>query len=183
MVTNNQSFNEIYEKYKNLVLKTAYKYSGDYSLADDIMQETFFALYKDMQKKNYQYAEQYKNLKAWLITTAKNATINQVKKRANEVSIFEAEEDLLGESPEEQMIEETGKRENARLHRRIMADLYEKNPRWYRAIFLACYLKIKQEEAAEIMGMNKGAFHLLLHRARGWIRKKYSVEYEELMRY
>lgn len=183
MVTENKQFNEIYEKYKNLVLKTAYKYSGDYSLADDIMQETFLALYKDMQKKNYQYAEQYKNIKSWLITTAKNAAINQMKKRSKEVSIFDTEEDLLMENPEEKMLETMQHSENSKLHSKIMEDLYGKNPRWYQAIFLACYLKINQEEAAEIMEMSKGAFHLLLFRAREWIRKKYSVEYDELMKY
>ena len=42
MFTGNREFNEIYEKYKNLVLKVAYIYSGNnYDVAEDITQDTF----------------------------------------------------------------------------------------------------------------------------------------------
>ena len=80
-MTQNSSFNEIYEKYKNLVLKTAYNYSGDYNIAADIMQETFLKLYKDMCSKEIQTEEEYENLKAWLIKTARNDALNQMKKK------------------------------------------------------------------------------------------------------
>ena len=46
MLTGNREFNEIYEKYKNLVLKAAYIYSGNnYDAAEDITQDTFLKLY------------------------------------------------------------------------------------------------------------------------------------------
>lgn len=183
MVTQNQNFNKIYEKYKNLVLKTAYRYSGNYSSADDIMQETFLALYKDMQKKAIYSEEQYQNIKAWLITTAKHKAINQGKKVEREVSIFDAEENIEAENPEDSLIEEFQERETKSLHNHIMTALLEKNPRWYEAIFLACYLDMNQEEAAKRMGIAKGAFYILLHRARSWIRKEFGVEYEELKKY
>ncbi|MEE1086869.1 MAG: RNA polymerase sigma factor [Schaedlerella sp.] len=182
-MTRNQNFNEIYAKYKNLVLKTAYRYSGNYSSADDIMQETFLALYKDMQKKDFDSEEQYKNLKSWLITTAKNKALNLNERTGREVSIFDAEQDLMGDNPEDSLIEEVEKAERAKLHERIMRALLEKNPRWHEAIFLACFLKLDQEEAAKRMGMAKGAFYILLHRARKWIRKEFGVEYEELDKY
>ena len=51
MLTGNREYNEIYEKYKNLVLKVAYDYSGDdYDAAQDIMQETFLKLYMDFDR-------------------------------------------------------------------------------------------------------------------------------------
>ena len=51
MLTGNREYNEIYEKYKNLVLKVAYDYSGDdYDAAQDIMQETFLKLYQDFER-------------------------------------------------------------------------------------------------------------------------------------
>ena len=34
MLTENREFNEIYEQYKNLILKAAYTYSGSYSAAE-----------------------------------------------------------------------------------------------------------------------------------------------------
>lgn len=183
MVTKKQNFNEIYEKYKNLVLKTAYRYSGNYSSADDITQETFLALYKDMQEKGRMSEEQYTNIKAWLITTAKHKAINQMKRVEREISLFDAEENMEAENPENSLIEEFQEKETTDLHERIMTALLKKNKRWYEAIFLACYLDMDQEEAAKQMNMAKGAFYLLLHRARTWIRKEFGVEYKELKKY
>ena len=55
MLTGNREFNEIYEKYKNLVLKVAYIYSGNnYDAAEDITQDTFLKLYtgfKDFKRE------------------------------------------------------------------------------------------------------------------------------------
>lgn len=53
MLTENREFNEIYEQYKNLILKAAYTYSGSYSAAEDITQDTFLKLYMgyDSMKK------------------------------------------------------------------------------------------------------------------------------------
>lgn len=46
MLTGNREYNEIYKKYKNLVLKVAYIYSCDnYDAAEDITQDTFLKLY------------------------------------------------------------------------------------------------------------------------------------------
>lgn len=46
MLTGNREFNESYENYKNLILRTAYTYSGNREAAEDITQETFLKLYR-----------------------------------------------------------------------------------------------------------------------------------------
>lgn len=59
MLTDKQDYDEIYQKYKNLVMKAAYKYSGNYDIAEDtymermkddeqtsLHEEIFAALYK-----------------------------------------------------------------------------------------------------------------------------------------
>ena len=43
MLTENREFNEIYEQYKNLILKAAYTYSGSYSAAEDINYSRHFS--------------------------------------------------------------------------------------------------------------------------------------------
>ena len=80
MLTENREFNEIYEQYKNLILKAAYTYSGSYSAAEDITQDTFLKLYMgyDSMKK--------KNISSWLFTTAKNAALNYRKSIAGRSS-------------------------------------------------------------------------------------------------
>ena len=75
MLTGNREYNEIYKKYKNLVLKVAYIYSGDnYDAAEDITQDTFLKLYIGFEELKDG------NVSAWLYTTAKNSALNFNKK-------------------------------------------------------------------------------------------------------
>lgn len=82
MLTDKQDYEEIYQKYKNLVMKAAYKYSGNYDIAEDITQSTFLQL--------YMYIDELKdiNIKAWMYTTAKHMALNYNKKAERmEISI------------------------------------------------------------------------------------------------
>lgn len=66
MLTENREFNEIYEQYKNLILKAAYTYSGSYNAAEDITQDTFLKLYMgydSMKKKKYFFMAVYNGKK------------------------------------------------------------------------------------------------------------------------
>ena len=181
MLTGNREFNEIYEKYKNLVLKAAYIYSGNnYDVAEDITQDTFLKLYTKFDDLKGG------NLSAWLFTTAKNAALNYKKKHDREILSVNDEEytddEPYRESTEEEYAENELERERARLHDRIFQGLMEKNPRWYEAVFLAYYMEIPQEKVAQMMDIRLGVLHSILHRAKKWIRKTYGVEYEEMNR-
>ena len=181
MLTGNREFNEIYEKYKNLVLKAAYIYSGNnYDVAEDITQDTFLKLYTKFDDLKGG------NLSAWLFTTAKNAALNYKKKHDREILSVDDEEytddEPYRESTEEEYAENELERERARLHDRIFQGLMEKNPRWYEAVFLAYYMEIPQEKVAQMMDIRLGVLHSILHIAKKWIRKTYGVEYEEMNR-
>ena len=79
MLTENREFNEIYEQYKNLILKAAYTYSGSYSAAEDITQDTFLKLYMgydSMKKKNI---SQYFLIKSGI----NNKTLYSLRKNKN----------------------------------------------------------------------------------------------------
>ena len=181
MLTGNREFNEIYEKYKNLVLKAAYIYSGNnYDVAEDITQDTFLKLYTKFDDLKGG------NLSAWLFTTAKNAALNYKKKHDREILSVDDEEytddEPYRESTEEEYAENELERERARLHDRIFQGKKKKNPRWYEAVFLAYYMEIPQEKVAQMMDIRLGVLHSILHRAKKWIRKTYGVEYEEMNR-
>ena len=172
MLTENREFNEIYEQYKNLILKAAYTYSGSYSAAEDITQDTFLKLYMgyDSMKK--------KNISSWLFTTAKNAALNYRKKHSRETEKNEAQVN----SAEEQFLEDELQKQRLELHEKIFTNLMEKNERWYDAIVLVYYMEMPQAKAAELMGIRLEVLHSLLHRAKKWIKKKYGTEYEEMNR-
>lgn len=185
-MTKNHEFDRIYDEYKNLVLKAAYNYTKDLELAEDVMQDTFLALYRDMDAEKE--LKDYTNLKSWLYTTAKHKAINYKKKYSRELYVDEESEkdadifDSPGESTEEEYFDTLKQEKYAELHERIFSDLEEKNPQWHEVIMLTCYLKIPQVEAAKMLGMNADALYVMLHRIRKWIRQNYGAEYEELNR-
>lgn len=186
MTIDNHEFEEIYEKYKNLVLKTAYLHSGNHELAGDIMQDTFLALYKDMEKK--ESLAEYTNIKTWLTTTAKHTAYNYGRKLSRETVSGEPKENsaekesMIRESTEEEYMDSLTEKERGELVGRIMSDLLNKNKRWHKAIMLTCVMGIPQTEAAGMMNMREDAFYVMLHRARNWIRKEYGIEYDDLNR-
>lgn len=178
MLTGNHEFNEIYEKYKNLVLRAAYLHSGDYRAAEDITQDTFLKLYigYDKLKKD--------NIASWLYTTAKNAGLNYRKKTEKETLTADyseaADKEPSVESTEREYFDSALNGERKELHERIFEDLIKKNSRWYEGIMLVYYLEIPQAKAAEMMGIRIEVLHSMLHRAKRWIKKKYGAEYEEM---
>lgn len=178
MLTENCEFDEIYEAYKNLVLKAAYTYSGNYDIAEDIAQNTFLQLYIYYDNMNHS------NVKSWLYTTAKNYALNY-KKKANREILHEgiAEESFIlktVESAESEFLKGINELDRSELHGRIFAALLEKNPRWYEAISLVYFLEIPQAKVAEEMGIRIEVLHSILHRAKKWIKKTFDEEYDEL---
>ncbi len=177
MLTDKQDFDEIYNSYKNLVMKAAYKYSEDYDIAEDIAQSTFLQLYKYIDKL------ENTNIKSWLYTTAKNMALNENKKAEREVLQEMTDEWTVtgtDDSAEEKYMNRSLDMDRSRLHEVIFTALYEKNERWYMAIRLVYYLEIPQVVVAEEMGIRVEVLHSLLHRAKEWIKKNFEVEYDEL---
>lgn len=187
-MTEKLAFNEIYSNYKNLVLKAAHIYVDDLDTAEDIMQDTFLALYRDMTEKDYKSEKEYSNIKSWLYTTAKHLALNYGKKAERTVSAdalegSDAIEEPFTESLESEYLGRIAEEQRADLHERIFIALMKKNPRWHEAIMMVGYLEIPRAEAARRLGMSENAFYAMMHRARKWIYKKFGVEYEELNRF
>ena len=186
-MTENIGFNKIYNDYKNLVLKAAHIYTGDLDTAEDIMQDTFLALYSDMTVKGVDDIAEYSNIKSWLFTTAKHRAINHRKKTARVISAdaegSDVSEEPATESLESEYLNEMTEKMRGELHERIFAALMKKNERWHEAIMLICYMNVPAAEAARRLHMTENALYVMMHRARNWIQNEFGVEYEELSRF
>lgn len=181
-MTENHEFNEIYEKYKNAVLRAAYLYVKAPDIAEDIRQETFLKLLRLMECR-----KSASNVESWLYITARNAALNYRKRVKWEVPLVQEETgapsgEPFRESTEDEYLEMHTNEKWAELHDRIMSELLEKNERWYEAILLEAHMELPQKEAAKVMGISLNAYQVMLHRARAWIREKFGAEYEELKR-
>lgn len=187
MQTDNQGFDEIYKTYKKTVLKIAFRYSQNIDIAEDVMQETFFALYKDMKIKGYTNSSDYSNLISWLYTTAKRSAINYRSKTSREFLNYDSGEEKAYEEPtrgsvEEEYIDELTEQQRVELNNYVLGGLMQKNRKWYEIIRLVYGMGVPTKEVAKSLGMSVETIYVNIHRAREWIRNTYAVEYEEISR-
>lgn len=178
-LSENIDFNTAYDKYVNLVFKTALNYSGDHYVAEEASQYTFMQLYIQF--------EQIKrgNIKLWLITTAKNYVLNykeKVKWELTDENIVElCDMREAARSTEENVLIKTKEEKHTLLRKEIFTQLYQKNPRWWQAVVLAYIYEVPQEDIAVKMRIELNALYQMLYRARKWITKNYREEFEKLI--
>jgi RNA polymerase sigma-70 factor, ECF subfamily len=85
------SFAVLVERYVNPIYKFSYRYVRNGPDAEDIAQETFLRVWKNLKK-----FDQSKNFKTWLFTIAKNASLDLLKKkRALSFSQISEEDDAV----------------------------------------------------------------------------------------
>jgi RNA polymerase sigma-70 factor (ECF subfamily) len=76
-----EAFTDIYLAYNALLKRFIYTYTFDYSLADDIVQETFMLLWEIRGK-----IDPEKSLLSFLLTIAKNKALNELKKQKSNLN-------------------------------------------------------------------------------------------------
>lgn len=174
---NSVDFDKLYEENISLVYRTALYYSENKHAAEEITQEVFLKLYINRENINT------KAVSAWLVTTARNMAKNYKRDCWHEVlreEIYENEEGMHIESPEEDIIAILHHEEYRELVENIFDDLYRVNERWYDAVTITYLLEKPQKEVAENMGVSLDVLHSMLYRAKKWIQKKYKEEYDRL---
>lgn len=97
---NHDVFDTFYDKTKNVIYYTIYSILKDKSLAEDVMQDTYLKILKNINS----YQPNTNGL-AWMIMIAKNLSINVYNKRKREVLVdnyFDKDEtELVNEEKEE----------------------------------------------------------------------------------
>jgi len=85
------SFAALVDRHMSMVYKFVYRYFGNADAANDIVQDVFIKVWKNIKK-----FDQTKNFKTWLLTIAKNTALDAVKKKQSVLfsHIEEGEMDL-----------------------------------------------------------------------------------------
>lgn len=176
---NEEIFNDIYDKYVNVVWRTAKYYSGNQMDADEITQLTFVNLLVGYEKIRNKDA-----IESWLRTTAYRLACSQMRKRKLEMPMDDAElAAQMGQevpSPDELIFMRERRRKETDLTSTMLEELYQHNEKWYDAVVRAYVLEIPQKEIAEEMGIRLEAFQSLLFRAKKWMKTKYEADYREM---
>ena len=152
-----EAFDLLYEKYKNLVIRTAYLITGNRSDSEDVAQETFV--------KVYLHIAELKNdagFKPWMMQILVRTAYRTGKKKSREVP--DDEIDRLSEcaalvSPLGQMI----KREEAEMISRAVAALPMKQKA---VVVLYYYNEFSVGEIAKLLNCREGTVKSRLHTAR-----------------
>ncbi len=84
------AFDYIYDQTRVPVYYTILAILHDESLAEDIMQDTYLKMIKELE--NYQEKRQFT---AWIKTIARNLALNEYKKRKHELNVDVSESDAL----------------------------------------------------------------------------------------
>jgi len=168
------SFENLMRKYYKRVLNFIYRLTGNVETAEDLTQDVFLKVYKAAA----QYHPKSK-FQTWLYTIAKNAALNELRRRKRPVMSLDAEMSSGGETFLQQTADENAQNpsdellteERARAVREAVLSL----PDHQRAVVvLYRYERMSYEQIARTMGMSVSAVKSLLSRARGNLRQRLS---------
>lgn len=142
-------FAKLLEKHLSPVFNFLYRITGSKEVAEDLAQETFVKVWKNLKNFN-----RNRSFKAWLFTIAKNTTYDYFKKKkevAFSAFVNEEGESIFNEIAGENILPDEI------LHRKDIAneleEILKKLPPHYRAILLLHYKEdFSLHEIAEILG-------------------------------
>ena len=170
----NARFTEVYNQYHRLVMKIIVNRLGNSYVAEEVVQQVFTSYYTKMDHIGDSI------IKPWLIITAKNATVDYLRKINSRIDLYTIDYiqdfSIVAENNVEKVVENMV---NSQLTLRILGDVKAMNEDWYNIIVLVCMEGMSQEKAAEQLGFSYSVLRAKLYRARKYIRKKYGDEYSK----
>jgi len=151
-------FEFIYNKYKNLCLKKAYSILGDYMLAEDAVSEAYLRVYKNLHK--IEDVASNRSI-AFLVTITKNVSLTLLAKQKGQADGYE---------PLEETIEDDVDLEGdaiARLDAQNIFGIIEELSEELRSVFVLKYAHdLSHKEIGKALGISENNVTVRLHRAR-----------------
>lgn len=164
-----EDFEKIYNTHYNNVAKVAYLIVLDRDYAQDIAQEVFMKLYKNVSNGN-----NIRNLQAWLYLTAKHTSIDFVRKYGKFRIIWLSKEIPTRKNYANDVIERT-------YLSSVLYDLRCKNNIWYDMLLMKYTLGLSTEEIAWRFRCSKKTVENCLRRARNYIKDQNGVNLEDVV--
>jgi len=154
-----ETFNRVFSNYAESLINFIYYKSGNYSGAEDIMQEAYVKLWKECAKVPVDKA------KSFLYTVAKNTFLNQVKHQSIVLKFEKQGHSQITQESPQYLLEEAEFKE--KLERAIAA-----LPEDQRVVFLMNRIdKMKYREIAEHLNLSVKAIEKRMSKALVELRK------------
>ena len=166
------AFAVLYDSFSDKVYNTAVSYVQDAEMAEDITQEVFVKVYRNLAK-----FKKESSLSTWIYRITINTAINYTKKKKRITSIF----DLSGKRIERPDFEHPGvlleQKENAKILMKCIQGLIENQKT---AFILSFIEELPRQEVADIMGVSLKSVEALLQRAKKNLRKRIERDFPDL---
>ncbi|MGI6006063.1 MAG: RNA polymerase sigma factor [Ruminococcus sp.] len=164
---NLSEFDELYDRYYLMVMKAAFNILQDYHYAQDICQEVFTLFFVKRETVEDMY------IKPWLLVTAKHKAIDFQRKKYHKHEVCG---DVLSQNLNiefDDMEKEFIKKE---FRREALAELKKKDRQWYEIIVRVAAAGENQQHVADDLGISLSNLRIKQHRAKLWLRKRFSPE-------
>lgn len=161
------SFKLIYEMFYSHVYKTSFFITKDHHSAQDIVQETFIKVFNNLDK-----LEDGSKMKAWISTITTRTAIDFIRKqrKGNEFETEDFDTLKLNGSEHASTVEEEV--EKSIVSERIRVEIQQLSPE-YRSVLYFKYIEdLKDQEIANVLGLNVGTVKTRIHRAKNQLKKK-----------
>lgn len=167
----NNALEELVRTYSDALTRYAYCYVCDAALAEDVMEDTFASLL--VHKKHFNNEN---HLQAYLYKTARNKSIDLLRKRKREISLSNVEEVLLGSDAESSIIRDS-------LNQQIYICMQQLPAQYKEVLYLTYFEDFSNDEVCRLMKKSKKQIYNLLTRARAALKEifiKEGISYEDL---
>ena len=149
-------FEFLYQKYKNLCLKKAYDILGDYMLAEDAVSEAYIRVYKNLHK--IEDPASNRSI-AFVVTIAKNAALTMLARQKS------AAQEELDESLEDDF--DLEQEALARMDSREVFAAIESLSEELRSVLMLKYAHdLSHRDIGKALGISENNVTVRLHRAR-----------------
>lgn len=171
-------FDEEFMPHADALYTFSYHLTGHEEDANDLLQETLMKAWRFIDKY-----EEGTNAKAWLFTIAKNAFINEYRKRVKTPHKVELQDYVTFHEKEDTPLA-GGMQVGEEMFQYLMGDevslAINQLPLDFKTVILLCDIEdFKYEEIAEILGIPIGTVRSRLHRARNMLKEKLKLYAEE----
>lgn len=162
-----QRFDEIYRLYSKAIYRFVYFKVSDFETAKDLTADTFLRFWKSMKNGG-----EIRNNKAFLFFIARGLVIDyyRKKKHINQVSLEAEEIDERLFSIDENTEKKIEIKEEINEVYQKLKEIKEE----YREVIILHYIEdLEISQISTVLNKKENAVRVLLHRALGYLRKKY----------
>lgn len=167
-----EAYNILVARYKDPLMNFIFKFLGNRDLCEDVLQETFFRLYK-----NKNYYTTIAKFSTWIYTIAANLAKTELRKKNRRVFFSIQGTNLHGndEVTEFELPDETYRPDeyaDGVIKNKIILNALKKvKPLYRELIILRDIQELSYEEIAEVTGLNIGTVKSRINRGRTRLQK------------